>query len=313
MATTSHSSNSVSFPGAKPPDRTRTIEAYGIRLAVYEWGDAHAQPVLLAHGGFDFARTYDVFAPLIAEQGYRVVSWDHRGHGDSEHAELYSWQADERDLLAVANSVSPGPCPVIGHSKGGAMLLHTIQALPRRFSKFAAIDGLPFRQRLPDVANRERTTKMKEKVIDWLDHERRAHDIIRKPGTPEELAKRRARMNPRLSHEWLHYIVYQGARQSDDGWRWKIDPALKMGGFGPWRSRWATDRLPGLSIPLLALFGTENEPMGWGADPEGLRRYMPPHARIEVLQDVGHFLHIEKPQACADLILEFLDDKTLEN
>jgi len=64
----------ASFSGAKAPDRARTVEAYGVRLAVYEWGEPHAKPVLLAHGGFDFARTFDVFAPLIAEQGYRVVS-----------------------------------------------------------------------------------------------------------------------------------------------------------------------------------------------------------------------------------------------
>jgi pimeloyl-ACP methyl ester carboxylesterase len=299
----------VLFPGARVPDRQRTVEAHGVRLAVYEWGDTKAPPVLLVHGGFDFARTFDVFAPLLADGGYRVVSYDHRGHGNSEHAELYSWQADERDLLMVANSVSPGPFPVVGHSKGGGLLAHIIQALPHRFSRFAAIDGLPFRQNPPDVANRERTAKVREEAVKWLDDRRRAHDMERRPGTPRELAERRAKMNPRLSHDWLEYIVYAGAQQADDGWRWKLDPSLRMGGFGPWRSRWVTDRLPGFPIPLLGLFGTENEPMGWGVDPEGLRKYLPRNARIEVLQDVGHFIHIERPQQTAELVLEFLNDE----
>ena len=52
-------------------------------------------------------------------------------------------------------------------------------------------------------------------------------------------------MNPRLSHEWLRYLVSVGARHDDDGWRWKIDPALRLGGFGPWRPEWAMARLPG--------------------------------------------------------------------
>ncbi len=34
--------------------------------------------------GMDFARTFDVFAPKLAAGGWRVVSWDHRGHGDSD-------------------------------------------------------------------------------------------------------------------------------------------------------------------------------------------------------------------------------------
>ena len=68
---------------------------------------------LLAHGGFDFAGTLDVFAPMLADGGWRVVSWDQRGHGDSDHAALYSWEADLRDAAAVLGLRSAtGPVPV---------------------------------------------------------------------------------------------------------------------------------------------------------------------------------------------------------
>ena len=97
----------VTFPGARAPDRQWRIDAGGIGLAAYEWGDPDAPPLLAVHGGFDFARTYDVFAPLLAAGGWRVVSWDQRGHGDSDRAALYSWDADLRDALAVFDEVSP--------------------------------------------------------------------------------------------------------------------------------------------------------------------------------------------------------------
>ena len=54
------------FPGARRPDRQRTVDSHGLAIAVYEWGDAAAPPILLAHGGFDFAGTFDVFAPMLA-------------------------------------------------------------------------------------------------------------------------------------------------------------------------------------------------------------------------------------------------------
>src|SRR6516162_1018626 len=97
------------YPGARRPDRSRTVDAYGVRLAVYEWGDADAPPILFAHGGFDFAGTFDTLAPRVADGGWRVVSWDQRGHGDSDHADLYSWDADQRDAVAVLDSIGPDP------------------------------------------------------------------------------------------------------------------------------------------------------------------------------------------------------------
>jgi pimeloyl-ACP methyl ester carboxylesterase len=294
----------VTYEGAQAPARYRTVDARGVRLSVYEWGEPEAPAVLLVHGGFDFARTYDRFAPLIAAAGYRVVSFDQRGHGDSQHADLYSWQADQRDLLAVMDSIGQAPLPAIGHSKGGALLMQLIEAFPHRFSHFVAIDGTPVRRPPPDVAERERTLMMHEEIVGWLDHRRRAGELNRKPGTLDELARRRARMNPRLSHEWLRYLVQQGARRDPDGWRWKIDPSLRMGGFGPFRSR--ADRLMGFPVPLLALLGTEDEPMGWGVKPADLESRLPAHGRLVVVPDVGHFIHIERPHDTVAHVLGFL-------
>lgn len=304
MASSNDEAPSV-FPGARAPDRRRSVDAHGVRLAVYEWGDETAPPLGLVHGGFDFARTFDVFAPMLADAGFRVVSWDHRGHGDSQHAELYSWLADERDLLCVVDSISREPFPVVGHSKGGSMLVQIIDAMPKRFSAFVAIDGIPGRRTPPDVADRERPQMIREEVSRWLDHRRAAIGMQRKPGTRDELAQRRARMNPRLSHEWLRYLVQHGAQRDTDGWRWKIDPTLRMGGFGPWR--WATDRLSGFPIPLLALVCTEQEPMGWGVTAADLEPVLPKGTRVVAMQDTGHFIHIERPSETAKLVLDFLE------
>lgn len=295
-----------SYPMARPPDRLRWVDSGVIRLAVHEWGPLDAPPLILVHGAFDFARTFDVFAPLLADAGYRVVSYDQRGHGDSEHAALYSWVADERDMLAVVDSTTRAPCIAVGHSKGGSLLVHTIQALPHRFTRFVSIDGLPFRSPHPDSAMHERKSMTADIITGWLDHQRGAGERIRRPGTLEELAQRRALMNPRLSHQWLCYLAARGARRDADGWRWKIDPVLRPGGFGPFRSRWMTDRLPGFPIPMLALFSTVKEPMGWDARPDKLAPYFPDTTRVEVMQDTGHFIHIERPAETAALIRDFL-------
>ena len=141
---------------AHAPDRTRGVDSHGLRIAVHEWGAADAAPLLLAHGGFDFARTFDVFAPLLAAAGWRVVSWDARGHGDSEHAVLYSWEADVRDSLAVLDTVTRHPVPFVGHSKGGGLMMQLADAMPHRCSHLVNLDGLPSRRNWPDVADHDR-------------------------------------------------------------------------------------------------------------------------------------------------------------
>jgi pimeloyl-ACP methyl ester carboxylesterase len=293
---------------AHAPDRTRRVDSHGLGIAVHEWGAADAAPLLLAHGGFDFARTFDVFAPLLAGAGWRVVCWDARGHGDSEHAVLYSWEADVRDALAVLDTVTRRPVPFIGHSKGGGLMMQLADAMPHRCSHLVNLDGLPSRRNWPDVAERDRTKLLSSEVRGWLDHRRAAATKERRPGTVEELAARRGRMNSRLSPEWLQHLVRVGAREDADGWRWKIDPGLRMGGFGPWRPEWSMMRMPGLAMPVLGVLGLEPETMGWGTQPDDVLAWAPPGTRLVPLKGVGHFVHIEQPDLVAALVLDFLSD-----
>jgi pimeloyl-ACP methyl ester carboxylesterase len=144
------------FPGAKAPDRTGSIDSSGLRLALNEWGEPDAPVIAMVHGGFDFSRTFDVFAPMIAEAGWRVVAWDARGHGDSDHAHLYGWAADVRDHLAAIQSISSEPIVLLGHSKGGGQLLDLLDGRPSLARAFVNLDGLPSQFSSPDVNDRER-------------------------------------------------------------------------------------------------------------------------------------------------------------
>lgn len=297
----------VAIPeGARRPDRRRSVDSSGVLISVAEWGDEDAPPLLVAHGGFDFAETLNRFAPMLAAAGYRVVSWDQRGHGDSAWAHLYSWDADVRDAAAVLATLPGGPIPFIGHSKGGSLVMSLSEVAPHRVSALVNLDGLPSGNNRPDVSEHERTRMQRDETTAWLAHRRSLAQRQRKPGTIAELAERRGRMNTRMTTEWLQYLVTVGARCDDDGWRWKLDPTMRFGGFGPWRPEWSMLRLPGLGVPMLGVLGKEPEVMGWGTTEADVIPYLPRGARLEALDGVGHFVHIEQPRLIADMILEFL-------
>src|SRR5688572_26411619 len=113
-------------------------------------------------------------------------------------------------------------------------------------------------------------------------------------------------MNPRLPIEWLRYLVTVGGFESEDGWRWKLDPSLRFGGFGPWRPEWARQKLAGLAMPFLGLLVEHPDPLGWGTQPEHIEPWLPREGRVVRIDGTGHFPHVERPDFVAALVLEFL-------
>ena len=104
-------------------------------------------------------------------------------------------------------------------------------------------------------------------------------------------------MNPRLPMDWLRYLVTVGGREDEDGWRWKIDPGLRMGGFGPVAPEWSLIRLPGLRMPFLGILAAQPEVMGWGTQPEDLEPWLPDGAEFELVGGLGPLRPHRVPRA----------------
>lgn len=99
----------------------------GLKLAADVAGDASAPTVIFTHGGGQTRHAWDKAAQDFATQGYRVVSLDARGHGDSAWAPDgdYSLDAMVADLRAVLTQISEQPA-LVGASMGGLTSLVAI-------------------------------------------------------------------------------------------------------------------------------------------------------------------------------------------
>ncbi|MGX1804876.1 alpha/beta fold hydrolase [Nocardia sp. NPDC055321] len=102
---------------------TEYLDIDGGRIAYDVIGDGPL--VVLSHGIGDRRQAYRHLAPLIAAAGYRVVSADMRGHGESS----LNWPSETgkdaisrtdvaRDLLALIAKLG-GPAVIVGHSLSG--------------------------------------------------------------------------------------------------------------------------------------------------------------------------------------------------
>jgi pimeloyl-ACP methyl ester carboxylesterase len=63
-------------------------------------------------------------------------------------------------------------------------------------------------------------------------------------------------------------------------------------------------RVAGLAVPTLLLFGSE-DPFARVATAHHLPQEIP-HARIEILDGVGHFMFDEVPDRAATIVVDFL-------
>jgi pimeloyl-ACP methyl ester carboxylesterase len=108
---------------AEPLPR-RFTTADGLTLVADEWvppGDAGDAPVvLMAHGGGQTRHAWGGTAAALARTGWRAISIDQRGHGDSDWSPegRYDVGAFGQDLRDVARGFDRPPA-VVGASLGG--------------------------------------------------------------------------------------------------------------------------------------------------------------------------------------------------
>ncbi|MCV7257095.1 alpha/beta fold hydrolase [Mycobacterium shimoidei] len=102
----------------------------GVSLSVCDWGSHAAEhTVVLLHGFCLNKESWNIqMTQLIRRWGnnIRIISYDHRGHGDSGNASMHTYRIDKLagDLaeLLVALGVT-GPLTLVGHSMGGMTAL----------------------------------------------------------------------------------------------------------------------------------------------------------------------------------------------
>lgn len=90
----------------------------GVRLRVIEYGDGPT--VVLAHGFTAVAEQWSPVAARLRDQGFRVVAYDQRGHGQSSSGNGRFRPTDlGNDLVEVLRATAPDGAVLAGHSMGG--------------------------------------------------------------------------------------------------------------------------------------------------------------------------------------------------
>jgi pimeloyl-ACP methyl ester carboxylesterase len=264
------------------PARTVTSDD-GTVLHVVEQGEGPT--VVLTHGFVADTSTWSLVGPMLVARGYRVIAYDHRGHGRSASAGPagYGFEAWAADLMAVVESSGAEDATLVGHSMGGIGILAAAHAHPERFTRH--VGSAVFAASLARGPGRPR----------WIGVKPHVRTVVR-----YEFWRRRRTVGVAVASRNLG--VQRPASVVESVWRAHgRTPVATMDGAGAWLLTFdAGDMAASVTVPSVVLVGTHDR-----VTPEAVARDLAaalPTAELRVLPGVGHALPLEAPDELVDAI-----------
>ena len=298
------------------PSRSEFIPIRSIRYHVRQWGQPlpGQPPLVLLHGWMDVAASYQFMVDALAQDRH-IIAPDWRGFGQTGSGGADSfWFPDYlADLDFLLNHYAPGQAvDLVGHSMGGHVAMLFAGVRPERVRRQVNLEGFG----MPTT----RASQAPSRLAQWMDGLHSLHQHEMRLKTYPDLrgvAQRLVKTNPRLPQDKAEWLAQHWSAPTiqDDGTRpWQIlgDPAHKLRNPQLFRVDEALAVYQRITAPTLSVEASDDSLVRWGQgytlDEYHERLQSVPHARVAVVQDAGHMLHHDQPEALARLIEGFLAD-----
>jgi 3-oxoadipate enol-lactonase len=266
----------------------RVVTDDGVGLEVLEQGSGPTIVLVHGFGGAkeDFAEQVDALAAR-----HRVVTFDHRGHGESDSptdSAAYSLDRMALDTLAVADAVGADQFRLLGHSMGGMIARRLVLANPERVEALMLMDTSP--GPVPGIDGELVEMAAVIALNEGMGELKRIMDAFAPLSTP--------------AYEQL--MAERPGYQEFNDRKWAALSAVMWATMGR-EIRDQPDELAALSVvtcPTLVIVGDQDEPF------VGVSHQMAetiPGAEIVVIPDAGHSPQFENPAAWLSALERFLD------
>ena len=267
----------------------------GLHLVADVWGDDDAWPVLLMHGGGQTRHAWGNTAAVLAEHGWRAMSLDLRGHGDSEWALNgdYSFTAFAADTIAIADQLGRPPV-LVGASLGGVAAISAEGGSDRVVSSGLVI---------VDITHKSNPQGLQ-----------RIHDFMKSGldgfATLEDAAEAIASYTPNRTKRVNPAGLMKVLRQRNDGrWYWHWDPKFIDRGRRevPGQSYQALFEaaLHNIGVPTLLVRGLLSDVV----TEEGTQAFLAaiPGAKLVDVGDAAHMVAGDQNDVFSQSVVDFLE------
>lgn len=217
----------------------------GTQIYYNDWGNGI--PVVLISGWPLSSASWEYQARFLAENGYRVISYDRRGFGKSDRAfEGYHYEILTQDLAAIIENLELEQVTLVGFSMGGGELARYISKYNdhMRVTKAVLIGSItPFL--LKTATNLDGIDQLVfDEMIQQIEQDR--------PAFLKELSKKffsRSLINHSVSDAILEYFVYLALDAS---------PKATIDLVRAWSATDFRNDLHAFNIPTLIIHGSND-------------------------------------------------------
>lgn len=275
----------------------------GLRHHVVTWDGGGETTVLCLHGWLDHARTFTATVEALhaLDPTLHCVAFDWRGHGESAWTPpgtYYHFADYVRDVVCLARRFARGRLIVLAHSMGAMVASLWLGSRPEDARALIMLEGLgPLVTTPKGYIARMRQWLSETAPYDAARFEKPMRDL-------DHACARMARAEPRLSAAQVERLARWATIERPDGSRvWRYDPMHRTRSPVPIPTEAGAAFWAALTLPVLWLGGAES---AW-IRPEVLARLDAlPDCQRRLIDEAGHGLHNDQPQAVADAIWHFI-------
>lgn len=286
--------------------RSEFITVRGLRYHIRHWGNDNAPKLFMVHGWMDVSASFQFVVDCL-QRDWHVIAPDWRGFGltESPAADAYWFPDYLGDLDAILQHYSPNEAvDLLGHSMGGNVVMLYAGVRPARVKKLINLEGFGLPSTQPEQAP--------NRYAKWLD-ELREQPSMRSYATQAKVAARLQKNNPRLTDERAEFLSgHWAARNSQGAWEILGDPAHKISSPLLYHVEEVLACWKLIAAPVLWAEANDTDAWRWMGPKEKARIEIDrriqfiPQATTAMVNDAGHMLHHDQPEALAKLIEEFL-------
>jgi len=290
------------------PSRSEFIAVRGLRTHVRHWGREGAPKIFMVHGWMDVGASFQFVVDAL-QGNWHVIAPDWRGFGLTERtrSDTYWFPDYVADLDLMLEHYCPSEAVnLLGHSMGGNVVSLYAGVRPERVRRLINLEGFGLPPTRPEQAP--------GRYAKWLE-QLREPPVLRSYPNREAVAARLQKTNPRLSDERADFLSHHWAAENAEG-QWDIlgDPAHKKPSPLLYQVEEVLACWQQISAPVLWVEAADTNMWQWmGPKPEArieIDRRLAHLANVSahMMDDAGHMLHHDQPEALARMLEHFLTE-----